>query len=617
MRNPLYNDDIVKKAKKRYQLSREYTQPYFDRFLDNYKHYFIRVIDEAQEKDATAYPFFSNLMLPISFQIVETIVPRMLARLPNFSIQTEDNNDPRDEAAMRELIKYQMNHPYLIDDPIYLRFQETLKELFIAGNAWGEVPWIYREAEVEEWQPYSAQLGIQDANWEVLQICDQYGVKPDWKLVKTKKRVMDAPVYRNQSIFHVFPDPKKQRVSEMGYIIVEDWMTKDEIMELAEQAPEKWQNMDAFAQMQAMKEYGNKGYTNYDEEIASIFNGQDYSTKDSEEGQFKVWFMREPGRMSVIINEKLCIRDGDNPNGDNKIGLFLGKDIPIPGQLYGWGEVDPIKRIEDAMSDQINMRNDNVFYDLMRMWLVDPQALVEGEEFIPEPGSITEVKDMNAIKPLETGNTKASAYREYQEWDRIVQNVSGVSGYATGNADPSMNDTAAGIEALQSAANARFMMKLMLFEQLILKATGTYYVTRNMRFFDTPQTVPTDKGKVTITPDNLRRLKGNVHFIVDSGSTESMNRQTTIKKWESLIGMIGKPPFHNLSEQALDEYGRRMLYALEEQDVDILLQRQVAPQAPLGMGGAALPALPGGTNGTEQIPTEGAGAQTGAILPGI
>jgi len=578
--NPPIEYDAINTATKRMQLSRQYCQPYFDRFLDNYKHYFIRTIDEAIEEDPESYPFYSNLMLPISYQVVETIIPRMFSRLPAFNIKTEEQNDETAELGMKELIRYQMNHPYLIDDPVFARLTGGLKEEFITGNSWGEVPWYMKEVEVVEWQPYSDQLGISNPAWENLQPIMEYGVQPQWKLVKVKKRVIDAPVYQNKSVFHVYPDPKKKRVSDMGWAIVEEFMTKEEIFDMANMAPRYFQNMDAFKDLKPTmpENAGTKGQ-NYDEQLANIFRSSDFTFRDETQGQYKVWFMKEKNKLCIIVNETIVIREGDNPNGDGKLGLILMKDIPIPHELYAWGEPDPIKKIEDSMSDQANMRNDNVFYDLMRMWKLNPESLVDGEEFIPEPGTVVQMSKLEDLQPIETGSTKASAYREYNEWEQIIQNVSGVSDYATGSADQVANQTKGGIEMLQQAANARFAQKLNLFEHLGLNAIGSMYVSRNMRFFDTPQPLNTAKGKMVITPDQIRMLRGNIHFITTSGSTESNNQVKEIKKWQTLIPMLGKPPFDNLTQDAQTEWGKRALYALEEaDDVDKLMAKNpVAP----------------------------------------
>lgn len=594
-------DDAAKKVVKRFKLSQDYTQPYFDRFLDDYKHYFLRVIDEAVEQDASSYPFYSQLMLPISYQIVETILPRMLAKLFTFSIKTEEQNDEMDEQALAELIRYQINHPYLIDNPVFLRLVNFAKECFIAGNAVGIVPWVKKAAKVREFQPYSRLMGSQPS-WDNLPKIQGMGIKPDWKQIEVEKVLIDAPVFDYRSIFHFFPDPKKTSISSMGYGIFEEMMTMDEIMEMVKLSSSDYKNIDELKKMKAMKEYGSKGQHNYDEDMAQIFNSQDYSTKDETEGMYHVLEMRELDKLTVVINKKLTIRESGNPNRDGKLGVIFMKDIPVPGQFYGWGEIDPIKKIEDTMSDMGNMRVDNVIRSMLRMWMVNPNGLVDGEEFIPEPDTVVQVTDMNAIKPIDVQDVTASSYKELDAWQQVIQNVSGVSDYATGQSGPDINPTKGGVEMLQQAANARFSFKLQLFENLALKSIGTMYVSRNMQFFDSPQSVSTEKGKMVITPEQIRRLRGNVQFMVDAGSSEAVNRQTELAKWQDILDRIGegKPPFINLTPEAMDKAAKSYLTALKVTNPDEIIKHN-----PMPIPGTVNPE--GGING---IPGEGQ-----AVLP--
>lgn len=609
-------DQYATLVSKRLELSREYTRPYFERFLDNYKHYFLRTIDEMVEDDPDSYPFYSRLSVPISYQTVETILPRAFSQLPTFNIKTDAPNDEKDEQALKDLIRYQMNHPYLIDDPIYLRLATGAKECFITGNMWGTVPWVYKEAKIEKWMPHSPELGF-GPSFDVLKATEEFGVPPQWTLQKVKQILIDAPVFNHESVFHVFPDPKKKWVSQLGWIIIERWMTRKEIMDLIKASPRDYMNVEEFKKLPAMAGQTSK-YTQYDDELASMFGSSDFATRDDTQGQFLVHEMRTPNHLTIVVNEQLTIRHSSNPNGDGKLGVFLAKDIPIPGELYAWGEPDPIKKIEDSMSDQANMRNDSTFYDLMRMWKLNPEALVEGEEFIPEPGTVVQMSDMTGLEPIAKDTTPASSYREYQEWEQIIQSTTGVTDYTTGQADPTMTKTGIGIQMLQQAANARFQFKLQLFEILCLNAMGAMYVKRNLRFFDTPQYVESGREKVQITPDQIRRLQGNVYFTVDSGSTKAIDDAKNQSKWDKIIGYISKnaPPFNDLTQEAQDLVAKKSLASMEVSEADDIVKRKPPMQTPDAIAAAArgevsLPVMtpkPVKNGTTEQPTTENPGS---------
>lgn len=595
----LSKNDRVMLVNDRMRLSEEYTQPYFDRFIDNYKHYYLRVIDDLISKENQSYPFYSQLMLPITYQVVETILPRMFSRLPSFRITTEDDNDESDEQALENLIRYQMNHPYLLDDPMLLRMASACKEMFITGNAWGMVPWMLKEVEVEEWQPYSDELGISEPSWDNYEKIQFYGAQLDWGLVKVKKPLIDAPVFQHKSIFQVFPDPKKKWVSQLGYVTVQEFMTLDEIMEAVNLAPGKYQHIDELRALKVQNMYsggeGNtKGQTNYMDQLAGMFGSSDWSTKDTskDQAQFEVLTHMTPGGMDIVVNRRLCIRTGSNPNGDGKLGVILMKDIPVPHELYAWGEPDPIKKIEDQMSDQANMRNDSVFYDLLRMYKLDPTALVDGEEFIPEPGNVVQMNDLNGLEPLDVGSTQASAYKEFSEWTQIIQSTSGVNDYATGQGGA--NDTRGGIELLQQAANARFFFKLRLFEEIGIRAIGSMYINRNMRFFDGAQNINTGKEKITVTVDSVRKLRGNINFVVETGSTESVDRSSEMERWDKVLTLMGegKPPFANLTQEAYDYVATKILGVLQVPDPSKIVQHPEAPTTPQATDAQGNP-LPG------------------------
>ena len=574
-------DEVADIEKKRSKTADEYCKPFFDRFIDNYEHYFLRTIDKEVEANPDAYPFYSQNMLPMSYQIVETILPRMFAKMFTFTLDTDEENDRHDEFAFENLVRYQINHPFLVDDPFMSRLVGALKETFITGNAWFRTPWLKKIRKVQEWQPYSPELGLKPG-WDTLDVCKEMGIEPKWMLVDTDKTVFDAPMFQHRSIFQVKPDPKKKRVGDLGWLLDDEMMTMEEIMAMMNGAPKQFQHVDELKELYEAKDTAQiGGGRDYQTQLSEIFGSTDFSNKDDTQHQFKVTTMVEPNKLCIIVNDKLTIREGINPDGDGKIGYGLIKDIPIPHELYAWGEPDPIKKLEDGMSDQFNMRNDDVFYDLMRMWQVQPSALVEGTQFIPEPGAIIEMKanaPADAIKPLDKTSTPNSAYREFNEWEGIIQGTSGVTEYATGQNEQGMNPTLGGVDKLQQAANSRFALKLQLMEDLGLTAIGTQYVQRNVRYFDTEQSVKTRQGKMVVKPESVRRLRGPIRFKVDSGSTEAQNMDKDWAKWKTVGDMAGDPNnpiFANLVPESYDAIGKGMLNALRVPNADDLMKRAV------------------------------------------
>lgn len=621
--------DLLGTIKKRFELSEKYTRPFFDRFLDNYKHYLLHTITTSDTDENANYPFYFDVELPISYGIVETLLPRMVARSPEFNVKARNPDDQWLEKFYTPLIKFQWNHPELKQRPMFKRLSDGLKECFITGNAVGMVPWERRTRRVKRWKPVSSMLGVTADNlddildrngWTVagfLKYLEANGIEPEWAEAEEDEVYIDDPVFDHVSIFRFFPDPKGKSIDRMAYAFRRYYTSYADLAKENKDMGGIYKNMEHVERLAKAKDKveNTAEGLNYENEIASIFDSEDYTHKDETDHQLEVLEMWEDNRLVKVVNRKAVIREGGNPYHCGKIPFVGMHDIPIPNQFYAWGEIDPVKKIEDMMSDISNMRLDNVVRALLRMWLLDPTKLVDGEEFIPEPDNVIQVTDLNAVKPLDTQDVTASSYKELQEWHSLVQYVSGVTDYSRGSGNEAVNDTATGIELLQQAANARFAFKIQMFEKLMLEPIGHFYIEHNRQFINEERAVEiTDQEWIKVGPNHLRAAKGSLDLVVESGSTEAVNERVETLKWETLMDRIGKPPFDSLAPDALDEIAKRYLLAKRITDPENIVKRvQVQPPVP-GMPGQPAPAAPpsqgvvpqekGALNEEVPVPTE-------------
>lgn len=602
----------IELVNKRFELSEKYTRPYFDRFLDNYKHYFLHTIASNESKDTNPdYPFFFDVELPISYQVVETILPRMLGRPPEFTVKARNPQaDSWLEPVYTPLIKFQWDHPELKQRPMFARLGDNLKEEFITGNTVGMIPWERRTRKVKRYRPISSMLGVTIDNLDdylesngltvagFLKLLADQGVQPEWQEAEIEETYIDDPVYDYVSIFNFFPDPKKKHFDQLTYAFRRYHSSFEDIEKEHKDMGNIYQNMAEVAQLAKRKDKVSSGAdaTNYQDEIAQLFDSEDYTHKDDTDHQLEILEMWENDRLVKVVNRKVVIRDTGNPYYCGKIPFVFGKDIPIPNQFYGWGEIDPIKKIEDMMSDTTNMRLDNVVRSLLRMWLVNPNQLVDGEEFIPEPDNVIQVTDLNAVKPLDVPDVTAGSYKEFELWQRVIQNVTGVSDYATGMSDPSMNQTMGGVELLQQAANVRFKYKLQLFEKLLLEPIGYFYIEHDRQFISEERTFAITDQTFKVGPNNLRAAQGSFDLVVQSGSTEAVNQNTEIVKWADIMNRIqsGRPPFDGLTVEAYDEAAKRYYAARGISDSETL-RKKARPIQPGLLTGQAAPVSQEGT----------------------
>ena len=112
----------------RLRQSKSVSESHWQRAIDNYKHYFGR-LDAGDVKDSS-YPFYSKMSLSLSYEIVETVMPRLIGKDPEFMFVAQEPGDVQYEDVARLAVETQYNNPKLelLGEPIYLKLQRMVKE---------------------------------------------------------------------------------------------------------------------------------------------------------------------------------------------------------------------------------------------------------------------------------------------------------------------------------------------------------------------------------------------------------------------------------------------------------------------------------------------------------
>ena len=297
----------------------------------------------------------------------------------------------------------------------------------------------------------------------------------------------------------------------------------------------------------------------YEKDFKDLFGKEDYTFEDTTNPKVERLMMWEDNRFAVVIGRKICLRDGENPFDFKRKPIFAVKDIPIPGEFYAWGEIDPIKKLEDGMTDIMNMRFDNIARALMKMWMVNPDLVIDEEEFVPMPDGLVHVRDINnAAREMPVSDVTSSAYAEAREIYSIIQGTSGVTDYAKGVEGRTLvGRTVGGLRLLQEAANARFALKMRLFEHLALKTVGNAFLELDKQFISKERVlrITGEYGDkvIKVSPEKLRTNVGYLDLDVVTNSSEAVDKQFEILKWNAIVDRVGKPPFDMLPRDIMDK----------------------------------------------------------------
>ena len=192
--------DILTTYKNRLKQSQDHAYPHWTRAIENYKHYLGR-IDTGKTVEQN-YPFHSKMSMSISYEIVETIMPRIIGRDPEFTTVAVEAEDIPYERVAKMAVEMGYNNPKLemLGEPIYLKLQRFAKELLITGNAVGRPFWRRQTTKQMQYLGSLAKAGIKDDP----DLNKLYKLAEDTKdSITFTKKLIDAPFIDDFDLRHI------------------------------------------------------------------------------------------------------------------------------------------------------------------------------------------------------------------------------------------------------------------------------------------------------------------------------------------------------------------------------------------------------------------------------
>lgn len=562
--------------KSRLKQSRNFCEPHWDRAIDNYKHYLGRLDVGGISEDE--YPFQSTMVIPLSNDIVETTIPRIIGKDPEYTVTAEEPSDVAYEQSAKTIIQMEYENPKLelLGEPIYLKLLKGVKEAVITGNAVLRPFW---RREVRKAAMYLANLepaGIveEEDSASVLKTAKELHKEGD---VRWTKKLKDAPLLddfdiKHKPFFLFFPDKAFDMPGRMRYKIDRDYMTFEELASEAEAFGYDETKMQEIA---ALVDEGKGGFTSelpkdFMQDYYELFSDPDgektLATDDDKIPLLVVDKMWENGVVHVFVNEKYQL----TPEGGMRSPydlmfdpfIFVG-DTPIPHSYFNRSVIDSIKKLEDGVTDLWNMRYDNLVQSMLNFWLVNSNFIAEDDEFVPVPNSITSVTDVDrAVKGIKGNDVTQSAFTEANELIRIIERITGVNDYVKGNEGETLaGRTYGGLRLVQEAANARFIVKSRMFEKTALKSLGYFILEMSRQFIDKDRVkrmvgefgdIVTNEAKAS----DLKSIKGFMDIRVVPNASAVIDQQAEAMRLNSVADrfVTEKGPFSNIPVEVYDKF---------------------------------------------------------------
>lgn len=487
--------------------------------------------------------FRSNLFIPMAFQLVETILPRMIANDPSFRFEPRRQEDSENNEAveqMSSLIKYQ------------LKRADFFKKL----TMWAKDTLMFGTGILKIWWERNDAKEINDPSVEVVDLLDFY---PDPKAVSIEggdfmihrsivpltmlKKAVDSS---GKKVYHNLDAIKENSNEEASNKI---FMTNDRSMTVGD--------------IDARLVLGTPYRQSVTRQVEVMEYWGIYGEEDEE------WIITVANRNKVIRAEKNMYPNGQRP--------FIKMEIdPNNFLFYGTGIIDPIEGLQNAQNDVRNLRIDNANLINNKTFLVLKDADVNETELVSRPGGVIYQGVPGGVSILETPDIMQSAYQEEAMIKQDAQETVGISDIINGqlqdtNGDrtDTLNRTAKGAQIAVEQAGSRFKYYLGNMEDA-LKELGKRMYEYNQEFLSEERVIrveaPTDYEQlqkqtilkkiksfiglqqqqlpkfqwIKVRPDAIKNLELDVS--VESGSTQPVEETLKQQKFINLMSLIGQLP---------------------------------------------------------------------------
>ena len=302
------------------------------------------------------------------------------------------------------------------------------------------------------------------------------------------------------SPFNIYPDPLATCVEDAEYLIYADYV---HVNKLKQKYPKKkkfiYGSDVTYSELVNDRDDGAK----IDNQVLVLEVWcRDYTTIDVEEtdenGKTVIVTKSKYPNGRVIISApelNIILEDKKNPYNTGRFPFFLFKDIDIPFQFWGEGEVKWLLSPQRQLNDLYNQVIDNAKTTANAQWVIDKNAGIPKGQLTNRPGLIIRKNPGTDVHRESPPSMPMYVQQMIEVLKADIEVVSGIHDVTRGET-PTGIQSAAAIQALQEAAQTRVRLKVTLHENA-LGLLGTEWIERIKQFWKFNRLIPqkTDASK--------------------------------------------------------------------------------------------------------------------------
>lgn len=369
------------------------------------------------------------------------------------------------------------------------------------------------------------------------------------------------------SPFNFYPDPLATSIEDAEYCIYAQYV---HVAQLKQKYPKK-------ADFLSGSDIQYSELVNDRDENAKINNQvlvlemycRDYSLEEfeDEDGEKKKRAKYPNGKLIICAPEcGVILEEKPNPYDTGRFPFFIFKDIDVPFQFWGEGEVKWLLSPQKNVNDLYNQIIDNAKATANMQWVIDKNAGIPKGELTNRPGLIIRKNPGSEVRRDSPPSMPMYVQQMIETLKMDIEVVSGVHDVTRGQT-PSGIQSGAAITALQEAAQTRVRLKQKLHENTVGEI-GTEWLERIKQFWKFNRLVPKELDESSQLP-KMSAVGTEIQPMMQMGQPTGKYQMLSIEPERQLnhdyiIKIIGTSVMQSNRASMLDQMIRLMQTPAED-----------------------------------------------------
>lgn len=490
----------------------------------------------------------SKIVLPISFEIVETKTPQlvmsMFSQQPIYSLNAQSSDDPYKAIIGEQLLSWQIRQM----KNSMLTHTLWIKDSNIYGGSIAQTGWDYQCEIVPKNVKMPPMMDI-----ATMQIAQQHNV------VAEKVVTKDNPVLVNCDIGEMYPDPSASDIEDCKFIIKRMMVPYVTLLQHARlgfykniDKIERNRNVSHWASDFSQRRFSTHNFTDpftYQHQIYDYVEILEFWWIDPTDPELKRW-------KTVVANRKHIIQD--IPLGElywhNRFPFILLKNIPMTKEFWGLSEIDVTLMLQKEANSLRNQRMDNINAMLKAYWVVARSAGVNKEKMKKlAPGDLIYTNDINGIKAERPPSIDGLTFNAEANTRADIQRAANMSDMMTGTPTRSQVRNATTASLLDQNAKTRWGLSVLLYTEQ-MQRVGEDFLALNSQFLTEEQVISIvgQDGATYRVPVDYASIPRNPDIFVTLGYEVQTNKELRKQLLMDLDGIVTTTPGVNITQWRKD-----------------------------------------------------------------